>query len=83
MSKKQLLSMVVKVLKHRKLVETFGHIFHPTIDTAQLWPSNIPDLFPASTTMETLRELNDKRAGNFKDVINEYDIVEHELNPIN
>lgn len=67
--------MIVKALKHKTLPETFGHIVHTSIGTAHIWPSNIPDLFPSSADINTIREINRYKEGNWRSQIDQYEMV--------
>lgn len=83
-SKNKTTTMLVTVLKHKKLPNTYGHIVHLTPYVSNIYPTNIPDLFPSTTTLDTLKGVQRGKGGNWETVIEEYEMDSMELlNPIN
>lgn len=68
--------MIVKILKHKILPETYGQIIHRNLDSANILPCNIPDLFPETASIQSLKILNKDREGNFKERIDDYDMID-------
>ena len=68
--------MIVKVLKHKQMTNTFGHIAHLAKNVVHVWPTNIPELFPESASIETIKELNKGNKGDWKEQIENYEMVE-------
>jgi hypothetical protein len=67
--------MQYKVLKHKKLEETFG-VFHGS-DNSEIWQSSTPTLFGRETTLEYLKKINNGSIA-YKQ-LDSYDLVAVEL----
>ena len=70
--------MIVKVLRHKKMPDTYGHVIHMR-DAVFIWPTNIPDLFPTTATVESLRELHKNRKGDWEEELDNYSMVEAQV----
>ena len=73
--------MKMKALKNKRISGCYGHIVHTTLDSMEIWPSNIPDLFPLTASIETFTQMNSDRGveGKWKKQITDYEMVTVEL----
>jgi hypothetical protein len=68
--------MIVKVLKHKTMADTYGHVVHLGKEVVHIWPTNVPELFPPSASLETLKELHRSNKGEWQEQIDNYEMVE-------
>ena len=71
--------MKAKVLKHKRLSSTFGQVINLLNHTVHIWPTNIPDLFPCTTTISTLKEINKNKIGDWEKQLEDYEMIDIEI----
>lgn len=78
--------MKVKVLRYKKRADVYGHmIFMDTMNTLHIWPSNIPDLFPTTASIDTIKDsaANQSKLGSWKKDLENYEMVDAEIEILN
>jgi len=78
--------MKVRVLRYKKRADIYGHmVFMDNDRDLRIWPTNIPDLFPSTASIESIRNsaINQSKTGSWDKDLDNYDMVDAEIEILN